>query len=125
MSPSKPSSPPPPPPSDTPSQVRVQKRDASAAPALREKLCATCGRPFQLQPDQKFFDCPRCHQKHHPQKPRRRGEAQVLVAITCAKCGVQEYVNFTPVDASTALCRTCFAQQKREQKLASPHPFSR
>lgn len=109
-----------------PGSVRVQKRVAGATPALRDKLCATCGRPFKLQPDEKFFDCPRCHQKNQaPRKPRKQGEAQVLVQITCAQCGIQEFVGFTPTDPAAALCRTCFSAQKREQKLASPHPKRR
>lgn len=109
-----------------PGSVRVQKRDNNAAPTLREKLCATCGKPFKLQPDEKFFDCPACYQKNQaPRKPHKRGEARVLVQITCAGCGTIEFLGFAPTDPATALCRTCFSAQKREQKLASPHPKPR
>lgn len=109
-----------------PGSVRVQKRDNTAAPALREKLCATCGKPFKVQPDEKFFDCPACYRKNQgPRKVKNRNEAQVLVQITCAACGTVEFLGFAPTDPATALCRACFSAQKREQKLASPHPKHR
>ena len=112
--------------SGAPGEVRVQKRDNTAAPTLREKLCATCGRPFKLQPDEKFFDCPVCYRKNQaPRKTTKRGEARVLVQITCAACGTVEFLGFAPTDPATALCRVCFAAQKRELKLASPHPKHR
>ncbi|MDP2876357.1 MAG: hypothetical protein Q8O00_09250 [Holophaga sp.] len=105
-----------------PGSVRVQKRDNAAAPTLREKLCATCGKAFKLQPDEKFFDCPTCYRKNQtPRPPRKRGEARVLVQITCVACGTVEFLGFAPTDPANALCRSCFATQKREQKLASPH----
>jgi len=105
-----------------PGSVRVQKRDNNAPPALREKLCATCGKPFKLQPDEKYFDCPACYRKNQaPRKPKKRGEAQVLVQIKCAACGTVEFLGFAPTDPATALCRACFSAQKREQKLALPH----
>lgn len=98
--------------------VRVEKR-AAKGPALREKLCATCGRPFQLTPEQKFYDCPDCYRKRHPiHKPRRRQGAQVLVQIQCSACGAREYLDFTPPDPKHALCRACFARAKRERKHA-------
>ncbi len=109
-----------------PGTVRVQKRDPAAAPELREKLCATCGKPFKLTPEQKFFDCPDCYRKGlPPPRPRKRGEAQVLVQIACAECGAQEFIHFAPTDPKTALCRSCFAKQKREQKAASRHSNQR
>lgn len=109
-----------------PGKVRVQKRDNTAAPTLREKLCATCGKPFKLQPDEKFFDCPTCYRKNQaPRKTTKRGEARVLVQIKCSACGITEFLNFAPTDPATALCRTCFSAQKREQKLASTHPKHR
>jgi DNA-directed RNA polymerase subunit RPC12/RpoP len=112
--------------SGAPGTVRVQKRDPAAAPGLREKLCATCGKPFQLTPEQKFFDCPDCYRKSHPpHKSKKRGEAQVLVQIECMQCGTKEFLSFAPTDPKTALCRACFAKQKREQKLASPHSTRR
>ncbi len=109
------------PPSDAPTEarlgaIRVEKRTPKE-PVLREKLCATCGRPFQLTPEQKFYDCPDCYRKHHPiHKPRRRGGTQVLVQIQCTVCGAREYLDFTPPNPQEALCRTCFARAKRERK---------
>jgi CxxC-x17-CxxC domain-containing protein len=104
----------------------VQKRDPSAPPEPREKLCATCGKPFQLAPDQKFFVCPDCYRKSlPPHKSKRRGEAQVLVQIACAQCGAKEFLNFAPTDPGAVLCRACFAKRKREQKLNSLHPTRR
>jgi CxxC-x17-CxxC domain-containing protein len=104
-----------------PGTVRVQKRDSAAASALREKLCATCGKPFKVTPEQKFFTCPDCYRKSlPPHKSKKRGEAQVLVQIECVECGTKEFLSFAPTDPKTVLCRTCFSRQKREQKLASP-----
>ena len=76
----------------------VQKRVANVEPTLREKLCATCGRPFQLTPDQKFYLCPNCYRKAQPppKRPPRKGEAQVLIQIHCLECGVEEYLDFVP-----------------------------
>lgn len=115
-----------PPKPGAPGTVRVQKRDPAAASDLREKLCATCGKPFRLTPEQKFFDCPDCYRKSHPpHKSKKRGEAQVLVQIECAECGTKEFLSFAPTDPKAVLCRTCFSKQKREQKLASLHPTRR
>ena len=112
--------------SGEPGTVRVQKRDPSAPPEPREKLCATCGKPFQLAPDQKFFVCPDCYRKSlPPHKSKRRGEAQVLVQIACAECGAKEFLSLAPPDPGAVLCRACFAKQKREQKLSSLHPTRR
>lgn len=109
-----------------PGTVRVQKRDPAAAPGLREKLCATCGKPFKLTPEQKYFDCPDCYRKSFPpHKSKKKGEAQVLVQIECAECGAKEFLSFAPTDPKTVLCRSCFSKQKREQKLASPHSTRR
>lgn len=108
--------------SGAPGTVRVQKRNPSATPELRDKLCATCGKPFKVTPEQKFFDCPDCFKKSHgPHKSKKRGEAQVLVQIECAQCGAKEFLSFAPTDPKAVLCRACFSKQKREQKLASPH----
>jgi len=112
--------------SGAPGTVRVQKRDPSATSELREKLCATCGKPFKLTPDQKFFACPDCYKKSlPPHKSKKRGEAQVLVQIECSECGTKEFLSFAPTDPKAVLCRTCFSKQKREQKLASPHSTRR
>lgn len=108
--------------SGAPGTVRVQKRDHSAAATLREKLCATCGKPFTVTPEQKFFACPDCYRKSlPPHKSKKRGEAQVLVQIQCAQCGTKEFLSFAPTDPKEVLCRACFSKRKREQKLASPH----
>lgn len=103
-----------------PGAVRVEKR-AAKDPSLREKLCATCGRPFQLTPEQKFYDCPNCYRKNHPvHKPRRKGSAGILIQIQCVECGTQEYLDFAPPDPKEALCRACFARHKRERKDQAP-----
>jgi len=98
-----------------PGSVMVQKRDTDAQPALREKLCATCGRPFSLTPDQRFFVCPHCYQKSlPPRKASRPGETQLLIQIHCADCGVEEYVGFVPQDPQVTYCKACFAKRKRK-----------
>jgi NMD protein affecting ribosome stability and mRNA decay len=100
--------------------VKVQKRQPSQTP--REKLCATCGRPFLLEPDQKFFDCPRCYKKAHPvHKPSRQGTTQVLIQITCLECGTIEYLDFAPPDPSASLCRACYTKLKREPRPPARH----
>lgn len=105
--------------------VRVQKREVKA-PALREKICATCGKPFQLEPGQKFFDCPACYRrKQLPQKPVRKSGARALVQIHCAQCGAEEYLEFVPQDPGTALCSACFAARKREPSGRPPHNVHR
>ena len=95
--------------------MMVQKRGNSTVPTDREKLCATCGRPFTLADDQKFFICPQCYQKSlTPRKSPRQGEAQLLIQIHCADCGAEEYVNFVPQDPQTTYCKLCFAKRKRK-----------
>ncbi len=109
-----------------PGTVRVEKR-AAQDPALREKICATCGRPFRLTPEQKFYDCPDCYRKCHPlHKPRRKGPAGLLIQIRCVECGTEEYLDFAPPDPKEALCRACFAKQRRTSKDQPAHtPKSR
>lgn len=101
-----------------PGAVMVQKRVANPEPALREKLCATCGKPFQLTPDQKYFICPDCYRKTQApvRKTVRRGDAQVLIQIRCVECGAEEYLDFVPSDPNATYCRACFSKRKREQK---------
>ena len=101
-----------------PGSVMVQKRLTAQEPTLREKLCASCGRPFQLTPDQKFYLCPNCYKKSQPpvKKPSRKGEAQVLIQIHCAECGAEEYLDFVPADPKATYCRACFAKRRRDQK---------
>lgn len=95
----------------------VQKRAPRTAPALREKICATCGKPFQLTPEQKFYLCPSCYRKEHPtRKPASKGPSRVLTQIQCPLCGTVEYLDFVPQDPAATLCRACFAKQKREPK---------
>jgi len=96
----------------------VQKRPVSAEPSLREKLCATCGKPFQLSPEQKYYLCPDCYRKTQPapKKSSRKGEAQVLIQIHCAECGAEEYLDFVPSDPKATYCRSCFAKRKRDPK---------
>jgi hypothetical protein len=101
-----------------PGSVMVQKRVASTEPSLREKLCATCGKPFQLTPDQKYYLCPVCYRKGQPplKRPPKKGEAQVLIQIRCIECGVEEYLDFVPSDPGATYCRSCFSKRRREQK---------
>ncbi len=102
-----------------PGSVMVQKRSAPETPSLREKLCATCGKPFQLTPDQKYYLCPACYRKAQP-APRKSGrntDAQVLIQIQCAGCGTIEYLDFVPSDPANTYCRACFAERKREGKV--------
>lgn len=109
--------------SPMPGVVLVQKRVASQAPSLREKLCATCGKPFQLEPEQKFFICPDCYRKAQPpaKKSPRRGEAQVLIQIRCMECGTVEYLDFVPPDPAAVYCRACFAKHRREPRPNGTH----
>lgn len=102
----------------TPGSVMVQKRVANAEPTQREKLCATCGRPFPLTPDQKFYICPHCYRKAQPppKKSVKKGEAQVLIQIHCAECGSEEYLDFVPSDPNATYCRACFSKRRRELK---------
>ncbi len=102
-----------------PGTVMVQKRAQDAEPTLREKLCADCGKPFQLAPDQKYYLCPRCYQKSQPppKKNTRKGEAQLLIQIHCAECGTEEYLDFVPSDPNATYCRACFSKRRREPKV--------
>ena len=101
-----------------PGSVMVQKRVEASEPALREKLCATCGKPFELTPDQKYYLCPSCYKKSQPPAKRapKKGEAQVLIQIRCVECGAEEYLDFVPSDPKATYCRACFAKRKRELK---------
>ncbi|BDU75591.1 hypothetical protein [Mesoterricola sediminis] len=109
-----------------PGSVKVQKRSAAPAVATREKICATCGKPFRLAPEEKFFNCPACHRKANPpRKPPRRSDAQILTQITCSACGTQEYVSFVPPDPAAALCAACFGRQRRELQAQKNHQFGR
>lgn len=103
--------------------VLVQKHKPGANAGVREKLCATCGKPFQLTADEKYYDCPSCYRRNHPiHKPRRKDGAQVLIQIQCVACGTQDFLDFMPPDPKQAYCRSCFAKQKkREPKPRAPH----
>lgn len=121
MPPRKTPAPPAAPEGGRPGTVRVQKR-TTPTPGLREKLCATCGKPFKLTPDQKFYDCPDCYRRTHPlRKPQRRGDATILIQIECTACGTREWLDFAPPDPKASLCRSCFAKLKREHRAASGH----
>jgi CxxC-x17-CxxC domain-containing protein len=101
--------------------VKIEKPSVHQKKRAREKCCATCGKPFALEPDQKFFDCPACYQKKiSSQKPRKRSETKVLTQIRCASCGVAEFVGFVPDDLTNVLCGACF-KQAREQKKQKKH----
>jgi len=102
--------------------VRVQKREAKAPVATREKICATCGRTFRLAPEEKFFNCPHCFKKTQPvRKAVRNNETQILTQIICVECGTQEYVDFVPTDPALAFCATCFSKRKRELQAQKHH----
>ena len=101
-----------------PGSVMVQKRVVNAEPTPREKLCATCRKPFQLTPDQKYYLCPNCYRKAQPPPKRvpKKGEAQVLIQIHCVECGTVEYLDFVPSDPNATYCRACFSKHRRELK---------
>jgi CxxC-x17-CxxC domain-containing protein len=100
-----------------PPTVRVQKPQGRATKTARQKECATCGQVFDLQPGQKFFDCPDCYQnKMTEQRLAGAKRTRVLTRIECRDCGAQEFVTFVPEDPATVLCRACFARQARERK---------
>jgi DnaJ-class molecular chaperone len=107
--------------------VKVVKRQAVEAQALREKACSQCGRTFRLTPEQKFHLCPACYQKAQARRPAPRRGTSVLTQITCASCGSQEYLSLVPVDLSKALCTTCHAAARasREPSAPAPHPHTR
>jgi DNA-directed RNA polymerase subunit RPC12/RpoP len=96
--------------------VRVQKRDAEAAPTLREKICAECSKTFTVEAEHKFFICPECYRRRFARKPARKGETQVLIQIQCVECGAQDYLDFMPNDPANAYCRACYTRKKREPK---------
>jgi DNA-directed RNA polymerase subunit RPC12/RpoP len=101
--------------------VRVQKRQPKEPDPRREKLCATCGKPFLLGPDEKFFNCPSCHRKlTAPRKNPKRNETQILTQITCQACGAVEYLDFVPTDPATTLCAACFSKKRREISAERP-----
>jgi len=118
---------PPPPSADRPAApsvgvVKVQKRVVQEPRTTREKICATCGRPFEVEPDQKFFNCPHCYRKSlPPRKPARRNEAQILAQITCVECGAVEYLDFVPPDVHATYCHACFAKRRQELHASRPH----
>ena len=106
-----------------PGTVKIQKREAKEPSRLREKVCATCGRTFALEPDQKFFNCPECYRKSlPPRRPARRSEAQILTQITCVECGTVEYLDFVPADIHATYCHSCFAKRRQELHAARVHP---
>lgn len=109
--------------SAAPGTVKVQKREPAAPVTTREKICATCGRPFRLAPDEKFFNCPACHKKANPVRrdKRRPKDAQILTQITCVACGTQAYVDFVPSDPAAALCTACFSSRRRELQASRAH----
>ena len=122
----------PPPPSATlasaqgPGTVKVVKRTVKEPSNLREKVCATCGRTFELTPDQKFFNCPHCYRKAQPvRKPARKSEAQILTQITCMECGTVEYLDFVPPDVHATYCHSCFSKKRQELQASRLHPESR
>lgn len=103
--------------------VKIQKREVKAPNPMREKVCATCGRTFELTPDQKFYNCPYCYRKTQPvRKPARRSEAQILAQITCVECGAVEYLDFVPPDRHATYCHACFAKRRQELQAARLHP---
>lgn len=120
-----------PPPTSSPTEqrlgsVKIQKREAKAPSNLREKVCATCGRTFELAPDQKFFNCPHCYRKTlPPRRPVRKNEAQILTQITCIECGTVEYLDFVPPDVHATYCHACFTKRRQELHASRPHPEGR
>nr|WP_320132495.1 hypothetical protein [uncultured Holophaga sp.] len=109
------------------SLVLVQKRRPVESDGTREKLCATCGKPFKVTPEQKFYLCPGCYRKAHPvHKSPRKSNSQILIQIKCVSCGSTEFLDFMPPDPSKALCRICYTQQcQREPRPRIPHKRSR
>ena len=103
-------------------KVKIVKREVKEAINLREKVCATCGKTFELTPDQKFFNCPHCHRRSQPvRKPARKSEAQILTQITCIECGAVEYLDFVPTDVHATYCNSCFSK-RRQEHLATRLP---
>lgn len=109
-----------------PGTVKIQKRETKVPSNLREKVCATCGKTFELTPDQKFFNCPDCYRKAQPvRKPVRKSEAQILTQITCMECGTVEYLDFVPPDVHATYCHACFTKRRQELQASRLHPESR
>ena len=105
-----------------PGTVKVVKREIKEPSNLREKVCATCGRTFELTPDQKFFNCPHCYRKAQPvRKPARKSDAQILTQITCMECGTVEYLDFVPTDVHATYCHSCFTKRRQELQAARLH----
>jgi CxxC-x17-CxxC domain-containing protein len=109
-----------------PTPVLLTKRTPVAPPdpkAPRDKICSECGMHFKLESGQKFYLCPDCYRRSFVYK-RNGGKdvARILTHITCAGCGAQEYLPFIPDDPTKALCRTCYAAQRPEQKSPNRHP---
>ena len=95
--------------------VKIQKREIKEPSNLREKVCATCGKTFELTPEQKFFNCPYCYKKTQPvRKPARKSDAQILTQITCIECGTVEYLDFVPPDVHATYCHACFSKKRQE-----------
>ena len=105
-----------------PGTVKVQKRVLKEPDLNREKLCATCGQPFTVTPDQKFFNCPNCYRKTQPvRKAPRKTDAQILTQITCKACGTVEYLDFVPTDVNATYCSACFTLKRQELQAAIAH----
>jgi protein-arginine kinase activator protein McsA len=102
--------------------VKIVKREIKEPNRNREKVCATCGRTFELEPDQKFFNCPACYRRSLPtRRSSRRSEAQILAQITCVECGTVEYLDFVPPDLHATYCHSCFAKRRQELQAARVH----
>ena len=107
-----------------PGTVKVQKRVLKQPDLNREKLCASCGQPFTVTPDQKFFMCAECYRKSQPspRKAPRKSDAQILTQITCMVCGAVEYLDFVPTDVNATYCHSCFSKKRQELQAAKAHP---
>jgi CxxC-x17-CxxC domain-containing protein len=109
-----------------PAPVLLTKRTPAVPPdpkAPREKICSECGTHFKVETGQKFFLCPDCYRRSFTYKRKGGKEAaRVLIHITCAACGAQEYLPFLPDEPDKALCRACFAKERPEPKPAPRHP---
>ena len=105
-----------------PIPIKIEKPSPHRKKGEREKCCATCGKPFTLEPDKKFFDCPACYQKKSSaQKAKKRSETKVINQIQCASCGMIEFIGFVPDDPTSVLCKRCFTNRVREQKKRKQH----
>jgi len=81
----------------------------------RELKCVDCGVEFVFTADEQLF----FHDKQFKNDPKRckrcranraRGTQRVRpeTRITCAQCGVETTVPFTPKQGRPVLCRACF-----------------